>query len=863
MSLERNKRLQRLLPTRVLFLLTLVMAAATTFVGAPTAWAADVTCTGSMSGDASGPLNIKGNVTVPNGANCTLSFVNVTGNVQARPGSTLLINGYTEPSTIGGNVQAEKCYSVLLEGNVTVSGNVQIEQCNGNGPNGFQGPDIVINGNFQCEGNSSNAASCLAWLGKVDGNVQILQNHGQGVPDVSLVTIGGDLMCLLNSSTPTHLHGPSWVDGNSIGQCKGFATATTSINGPVSPAESCAALASLPASGFPVPNTVIMTAVDTAAGGGLPERCIVNGYVNKHVSPFDSCTYQNVFQIQLPLPANWNGRFMMQGGGGTEGSVPAATGTIGGTTGINEVANGYAIASQNGGHQNTDLAACAATNPNTFGNVYEFFLDPLGTLGYAYQSIEVTALDAKYLIDHFYGTDAVYSYWVGCSDGGRQGMVMSQKFPSFFDGIVAGDPTYQHEATTLSETYGVQAIQSVYLSNPALTPPGPVQVAQAAPAPPGPDLYPAFPTSDQSLFETALLQACDALDGVTDGVIDNVPACQAHFNPVTATYIDYGGALGPANTQYSLQCTGAKNATCLSPAQIQAAMKIHQGPRTSNGSVVLAPEAAPDPVSNVAQGYQYDGGWMTPPGIPTRKIGSSGPNSLPGDFSLGVGRIGFSYLVPTCPTCVALNFDFDTSTLTQGSNVYALATKSPYVSASTSLDIKHFVKYGHKIIWYHGASDPGPPILGTELYYQQMANQFGGFQAAQNFSRFYAIPNMGHCNGGATTDGFDFLTPLVNWVENGASPSSVTSKGTAFNAATYQAVGNYITDTFVNAPTTRSRPLCPLPQQARFVGSTTIVNGVPVAANPADLASASNYTCVQPDDHDHGHDNDHDRDYDH
>src|SRR5580704_5931089 len=207
--LVSSTRLRRLLPARVLFLLSLMAAATTFFVSAPTAWAADVTCTGVMSGGASGPLDIKGNVTVPNGANCTLSLVNVSGNVLAKQGSTLLINGYTEPSTIGGNVQAEKCYSVLLEGNVTVGGNVQIEQCNGNGPNGFQGPDIVINGNFQCEGNSSNAASCLAWLGKVAGNVQIQQNH-QTAPDVSLVTVGGDLICLLNSSTPTHLHGPSW-----------------------------------------------------------------------------------------------------------------------------------------------------------------------------------------------------------------------------------------------------------------------------------------------------------------------------------------------------------------------------------------------------------------------------------------------------------------------------------------------------------------------------------------------------------------------------------------------------------------------------------------------------------------------------
>ena len=145
---ERSTRLRRLLPTRVLFLLTLVMAAATTFVGAPTAWAANVTCTGVMSGDASGPLNIKGNVTVPTDAHCTLSFVNVTGNVQANQGSTLLINAYTEPSTIGGNVEATKCYSALLEGNVTVGGNVQILECHGNGPNGFQGPDIVIKRQF-------------------------------------------------------------------------------------------------------------------------------------------------------------------------------------------------------------------------------------------------------------------------------------------------------------------------------------------------------------------------------------------------------------------------------------------------------------------------------------------------------------------------------------------------------------------------------------------------------------------------------------------------------------------------------------------------------------------------------------------
>ena len=829
--------------TRFPFVLAFVMVAATTFFGgAPTAQAADVICSGTLGGGST-VTDITGNVTVPEKASCNLDFVTVAGNVHVGKGASLVVTAYTEPSTISGNVEAVNCGSVLLQGNVTVEGNLHIQSCSG-GPNGFQGPDTLVKGDFHCQ---SNAGPCLAWLGKVEGNVHIQSNRSKTASDVSLVSVGGNLHCQQNSPAPTQVRGPSWVDGNSQGQCAGFATTTTSIGTPVTPAASCAALAALPAAGFPVPNTVVDSAVDTPASGSLPQRCIVTGHINAHVSPVDTCTYQSRFQVQLPLPANWNGRFMMQGGGGGEGSVPTATGTIGGSTGITEISNGYAIASQNGGHQNADLAACASANPSTFGNANEYFLDPLGIIGQTYQSIEMTALTAKYVINQYYGTGPNRSYWVGCSTGGRQGMVMSQKFPSFFDGIVAGDPVYNQEAIGMSETNGVEAILNVYLSNPALTPPGPTMIAQAAPQPAGPHLYPAFPISDQGLFETALLQACDALDGVVDGVVDNVPSCVAGFDPATATYTDYAGALGPPNTTYPLQCPGAKNATCLSPAQIQAAKQTNQGPR-SNGSVVLAPAGAvaPDPVSNVVQGYVYDGGWMTTVGIPSRKIGSSSATSLPGDFSLGVGTFGYAFLTPACPTCYTLDFNFNTLTLTQGSNVYAMNPATPIVTYSTSLDITHFVSYGRKIIWYHGASDPGPPILGTQLYYQQMAERHGGLQAAQDFSRFYTVPNMGHCNGGATTDGFDFLTPLVEWVENGTAPGPVAATGRNFNAATYQVVGNYITGTFVNAPTTRTRPLCPFPQQVRFIGSTTVVNGVPVATNPADLAAAANYACIQP-----------------
>jgi feruloyl esterase len=251
---------------------------------------------------------------------------------------------------------------------------------------------------------------------------------------------------------------------------------------------------------------------------------------------------------------------------------------------------------------------------------------------------------------------------------------------------------------------------------------------------------------------------------------------------------------------------------------------------------------AQDHVDNIVFGYAYDGGWMTTVGIPARAIGR--PSSAPGDEGQ-FDQFPYAFLTPPNPAFGApfgaLSFNFN-----DAADLAMLTAATPKIEFSTSLDIKQFVNYGHKIIWYHGLTDPGPPVLGTIEYYNQMAQQFGGLQAAQKFSRFYPVPNMDHCTGGATTDGFDFLTPLKNWVENNTPPGSVVASSlpNAFNATTYQVLGNYITAGFVNAPTTRSRPLCPYPQQARFTGSTSPTNGVPVATNPTDPANASNYTCT-------------------
>ena len=192
----------------------LILAVLATLGGAAAAFAADMTCTGALSG------KITGNVLVPAGASCTLSDVTVTGNVQVLQNASLTVDATQQPATIGGNVQATNCTFALLEGGVTVDGTVQIVQCAQQ--SGFVGPGVKIGGNFQC---INNAGGCQADLGDVNGSVQI---QGNGSSDISLVSVGGNLQCQGNTPPPTHTFGPDFVSGNLQGQCAaslGFAPA--------------------------------------------------------------------------------------------------------------------------------------------------------------------------------------------------------------------------------------------------------------------------------------------------------------------------------------------------------------------------------------------------------------------------------------------------------------------------------------------------------------------------------------------------------------------------------------------------------------------------------------------------------------
>ena len=571
------------------------------------------------------------------------------------------------------------------------------------------------------------------------------------------------------------------------------------------PAVTCASLANLV--NFPIkPNgpdggTTITLAQLNPATATLPEHCQIQGLLQARTGIAGPSGTPQAYgtKFELRLPTRWNGRYMFQGGGGTEGSLPAATGAQTGTASFAELKNGWAVASQDGGHETSQLPPTTpktGTDPSIL-QVNMFYPDAQAVQDWAYTSIDITTQTVKYLIDAYYKRPADRSYFVGCSTSGRQAMAMSQLFPTYYDGIIAGDPFYLPPDISLSETWGLEQIISV---SPKDSTGNPIYTQ-------------GFSVSDQNLFTNAILAACDALDGLVDGVIDNRKAC--HFDPATFVFPSSGpyGSIAPGQP---LQCIREKTATCLSPAQVTAVKKIAQGPRTSRAKRIVSPDGTQ------LSGYPFDGGFMQPSGIPTRDIGTA--TSAPGNIGLGSGQLPLFWFTVPSRTYNPLTVNYDT-------DISLVTAHSPAVTKST--DISAFIDRGGKLIFYHGLSDSGPPWPYTVKYFHEVAERQGhghsdeALRRAGDFMKLYLVPNMGHCGGNASTDRFDMLTPMVNWIENGIAPNTVVASGVNFSSTL---------GTLTGLPTTRSRPLCPYPETLRYKGR-----------HGGDISVASNYSCVGED----------------
>lgn len=496
----------------------------------------------------------------------------------------------------------------------------------------------------------------------------------------------------------------------------------------------------------------------------VPAHCHVQGKIAERTG-IDGKPYAIGFDLRMPT--TWNGRFFFQGGGGTDGALQDAFGTLpGGGNTSNALSQGYAVVFTDTGHLN---------EAGPVGS-FLFGLDPQARVDNGYNSMDRTTQVAKAMINAFYGKQPVKSYFVGCSNGGRQGMIMSQRFPSYFDGVLAGAPAYR-----VPEASADEAVQTQQYAAAAL---------DQAPAVNGrPVLSKAFSASDLALLRSSIAQKCDALDGLVDGQVQNLTGC--NYDPAV------------------LQCTGAKNATCLSAQQVTSLKTAYAGARDAAGNLVYSD-------------WGFDTG-VGAPGWTVWKLGSS-PTDVPNaiNTSLIAGALAYFFTTPPTQTTDLYGYMLGFNVNTEVPKIFATSgaftqSGSDVVDAKSD-DLTAYRAHGGKILFYHGGSDPIFSYRDTIAYQNRLVTRYGD-AATQDFSRLFLIPGMNHCSGGPATDQFDGFGALVNWVENGVAPDRIVATARAGNADV----------TFPN----RTRPLCPYPKQARYNGS-------------GNVEDAANFTCQTP-----------------
>lgn len=490
----------------------------------------------------------------------------------------------------------------------------------------------------------------------------------------------------------------------------------------------------------------------------LAAHCLVQGQINARTGMafFTHPTTRVVTVVDAPhaigfelrLPKDWNGRFFFQGGGGLDGVLSEAWGVFDPQQGAasNALSRGFAVVSTDSGHRGTSAF------DGSFG------ADQQARLDYAFNAVDQVTLTAKELLRQYYGKGPDKSYFVGCSNGGRQAMLASQRFPSHFDGIVAGDPGFNYMrmvSNTLTDNLALAAI-----------------VPAEAVTPLGPDLGKAYSTADRALFAAAILGKCDVKgrDTVQDGMVADPQACD--FNPV----VDIP------------TCAGANDGTCLSAGQKATLAAMAAGGRTSTGTPLYSD-------------YYYDAGMGTPGWNVWKFDGIPVPLSPTLTLSLGLNQLAAPEgpgKVFATPADTAFNpFAFDPDTYP------ARMAEFDRLASATSTDLSTFKARGGKLIIYNGNSDPLVSSKDLVRYYQSLGAANGGDASA--FARLFLVPGMTHCSGGPATDGFDPLAAVQAWVEQGVAPEVIAAK--AGPATPWPG---------------RQRPLCPYPKVAAYNGSGSV-----------------------------------------
>jgi feruloyl esterase len=380
-------------------------------------------------------------------------------------------------------------------------------------------------------------------------------------------------------------------------------------------------------------------------------------------------------KVEVWLPAaGWNGKFQGVVEGALAGSIPYALMAP-------ALADGYATAGTDTGHE---------------GNNAEFMpAHPEKLIDFAYRAIHEMARQGKSIIAAYYGDAPKKSYFNACSGGGRQGLANAERYPDDFDGIVAGAASWN----SMRMDAACAAINLLVNRTPEA----------------------AIPPAKYPMIHAAVLQACDALDGVRDGVIENPTRC--HFDMET------------------LQCKGADGPSCLTAAQVESA------------NLLLSPLRHPTTGVVLFEGHLWPGselGWTT--------LASAQP---PQNVMTRLANITFK------------DSHWDPRTFNIATDVELADKVDNGLLAANNFNLKPFFDHGGKLLMYHGWADPLVTPQNSITFYNNVLKTVG--KGAENSIALFMLPGVGHCRGGAGPDTFDKMGAIAQWVEQGKKPTRIVA----------------------------------------------------------------------------------------
>jgi hypothetical protein len=449
------------------------------------------------------------------------------------------------------------------------------------------------------------------------------------------------------------------------------------LHAQTSATDRCAALRSATFMQLTDAPTVIISATVVSPERDLPTYCKVEGFVAPQVG----------FELRLPLDS-WNHRFLMQGCGFMCGYLNMAACEDG-------LIDDYAVV-------NTDMGHGGSLGNTIWArNQFDSKID------FGYRATHVVAIAAKAIIEEYYGSPPQFSYFRGCSTGGRQAMVEAQRFPHDFNGIIAGGPVLNETGDTVFHLLW-NGRQSVDASG--------HQLIDADKIP---------------LVHQAVLDACDAQDGVKDGVLSNPPAC--HWDPS------------------ELECHGAPSSNCLTPTEVDVIRKIYRGDEDAEGHKL------------------YPGGMMRGSELEWVPLFIGLHNQLPQYMQQGMALVIRNVFLSEDPGPQLSLLTVDLDRLARQTELV-----EPLYDAQNP-DLTNFRDAGGKLMVYHGWNDAEIPPEVSVDYFNKVAAIMGGQQKTQTFFRLFMIPGMAHCRRGPGADAIDYLSAMVAWVEHGHAPDSLLS----------------------------------------------------------------------------------------